>query len=381
MVETRAWSYEIALRAAGALVASAGGRAMQRSHPAQRLLREAAFFSIQAQSADLRSATLDRLQGLVSKTADFGGQDAGGGGVAEEPGVVVGASAHARHVAERQVGRTATATPSTLGHRLPGRDGHRRPVAAMPERRRRVVADARWRARGSASEKRTATIGRPPSLAATSTTVATSSPPKPKRLSVPTTPGPGPTTTGGAGRAGRHLQRGRQGHRLVVAAEGLAARDRRRQPPVLPQAGDEVGQGGGQGGGVGHDVDQPSPGAGRGGSRRPRRRPGCAGRRRRRASRPGRRAGRPRRPPRPPRCRPAGWCSAASSRAPAPAPTTPPATGSSARSATRRCPAPARPPWCSPPPGRRRATGPISWVRTYAGSPSTSTFCNPAVRR
>ncbi len=68
MVETRAWSYEIALRAAGALVAAAGGGAMQRSHPAQRLLREAAFFSIQAQSADLRSATLDRLQGLVSKT-------------------------------------------------------------------------------------------------------------------------------------------------------------------------------------------------------------------------------------------------------------------------------------------------------------------------
>ena len=82
MVETRAWSYEIALRRAGALVASAGGRAMQRSHPAQRLLREAAFFSIQAQSADLRLATLDRLQGLVSKTCSSGGQDAGGGGVA-----------------------------------------------------------------------------------------------------------------------------------------------------------------------------------------------------------------------------------------------------------------------------------------------------------
>ena len=68
MVETRAWSYEIALRAAGALVASAGGRAMERSTPAQRLLREAAFFSIQAQSADLRSATLDRLQRLFSKS-------------------------------------------------------------------------------------------------------------------------------------------------------------------------------------------------------------------------------------------------------------------------------------------------------------------------
>ncbi|MEA2704966.1 MAG: hypothetical protein QOD63_2911 [Actinomycetota bacterium] len=68
MVEARAWSYEVALRAAGALVASAGGRAMQRSHPAQRLLREAAFFSIQAQSADLRSATLDRLQGLISRS-------------------------------------------------------------------------------------------------------------------------------------------------------------------------------------------------------------------------------------------------------------------------------------------------------------------------
>ncbi len=68
MVEARAWSYEVALRAAGALVASAGGRAMERSHPSQRLLREAAFFSIQAQSAELRSATVDRLQGLVSRS-------------------------------------------------------------------------------------------------------------------------------------------------------------------------------------------------------------------------------------------------------------------------------------------------------------------------
>jgi alkylation response protein AidB-like acyl-CoA dehydrogenase len=68
MVEARAWSYDIALRAAGALVASAGGGAMQRSHPAQRLLREAAFYSIQAQSAELRSATLDRLQGRSSRS-------------------------------------------------------------------------------------------------------------------------------------------------------------------------------------------------------------------------------------------------------------------------------------------------------------------------
>jgi len=61
MVEARAWSYDVALRAAAATVASAGGRSMERSAPAQRLLREAAFFTIQAQTPALRAATLARL--------------------------------------------------------------------------------------------------------------------------------------------------------------------------------------------------------------------------------------------------------------------------------------------------------------------------------
>lgn len=61
MVEARAWSLELAVRAATALVTSVGGRAMAADHPAQRLLREAAFFTIQAQTPALRAATLAQL--------------------------------------------------------------------------------------------------------------------------------------------------------------------------------------------------------------------------------------------------------------------------------------------------------------------------------
>jgi alkylation response protein AidB-like acyl-CoA dehydrogenase len=61
MVGARAWSLELAVRSATALVTATGGRAMSRDHPAQRLLREAAFFTIQAQSPALRAATLARL--------------------------------------------------------------------------------------------------------------------------------------------------------------------------------------------------------------------------------------------------------------------------------------------------------------------------------
>jgi len=60
-VGLRAWSLELAVRSALALVAATGGRSMQASHPAQRLLREAAFYCIQAQTPALRSATLSRL--------------------------------------------------------------------------------------------------------------------------------------------------------------------------------------------------------------------------------------------------------------------------------------------------------------------------------
>ncbi len=61
MVRLRAWSLDLAVRAAQALVVAGGGRSMQASAPAQRLLREAAFYAIQAQTPALRRATLDRL--------------------------------------------------------------------------------------------------------------------------------------------------------------------------------------------------------------------------------------------------------------------------------------------------------------------------------
>ena len=61
LVRARAWGLDLALRAASALVAATGGSAMALTHPGQRLVREAAFYSIQAQSLDLRRATLDRL--------------------------------------------------------------------------------------------------------------------------------------------------------------------------------------------------------------------------------------------------------------------------------------------------------------------------------
>jgi alkylation response protein AidB-like acyl-CoA dehydrogenase len=52
---------DLARRATDALVAASGGGAIARSHPAQRLSREATFFLIQAQTADLRRATLRRV--------------------------------------------------------------------------------------------------------------------------------------------------------------------------------------------------------------------------------------------------------------------------------------------------------------------------------
>jgi alkylation response protein AidB-like acyl-CoA dehydrogenase len=61
LVEARSWGLDLALRSAQALVAATGGGAMALSHPAQRLVREASFWAIQAQSAALREATLARL--------------------------------------------------------------------------------------------------------------------------------------------------------------------------------------------------------------------------------------------------------------------------------------------------------------------------------
>lgn len=61
LVEARARSLALAVRAATALVVASGGRGMSADHPAQRLLREAAFFTIQAQTPELRRATLAQL--------------------------------------------------------------------------------------------------------------------------------------------------------------------------------------------------------------------------------------------------------------------------------------------------------------------------------
>ncbi|MFP5317545.1 MAG: acyl-CoA dehydrogenase family protein [Acidimicrobiia bacterium] len=61
LVELRAWSLELAVRCAYALVTATGGRSMTLDHPAQRLLREASFYAIQAQTPPVRAATLARL--------------------------------------------------------------------------------------------------------------------------------------------------------------------------------------------------------------------------------------------------------------------------------------------------------------------------------
>jgi alkylation response protein AidB-like acyl-CoA dehydrogenase len=66
LIELRAWSLELAVRSASALVAAVGGRSMLLDHPAQRLLREAAFYAIQAQTPPVREAVLRRLQALAT---------------------------------------------------------------------------------------------------------------------------------------------------------------------------------------------------------------------------------------------------------------------------------------------------------------------------
>ncbi|GAC1588206.1 MAG: hypothetical protein NVS3B21_03740 [Acidimicrobiales bacterium] len=61
LTQVRDRSLSLAGRATQAYVVAAGGRAMDRSHPAQRLLREAAFHLIQAQTPMLRAQSLSRL--------------------------------------------------------------------------------------------------------------------------------------------------------------------------------------------------------------------------------------------------------------------------------------------------------------------------------
>jgi alkylation response protein AidB-like acyl-CoA dehydrogenase len=61
MIEARVWNLDLAQRASQALVTAVGGGAMARSHPAQRLAREASFYAVQAQTAAIRNASLSRL--------------------------------------------------------------------------------------------------------------------------------------------------------------------------------------------------------------------------------------------------------------------------------------------------------------------------------
>ncbi len=61
-VRVRAWCIELALRAAHAAVTASSGAANLLSHPAQRLLREAMFYTVQAQTHEVMEATLTRLE-------------------------------------------------------------------------------------------------------------------------------------------------------------------------------------------------------------------------------------------------------------------------------------------------------------------------------
>ena len=60
----RAASLELVVRSATALVAASGGAAMARSSAPQRLMREAVFHLVQAQTAPIREATLQLLREL-----------------------------------------------------------------------------------------------------------------------------------------------------------------------------------------------------------------------------------------------------------------------------------------------------------------------------
>jgi alkylation response protein AidB-like acyl-CoA dehydrogenase len=63
LIEARVSNLEISQKASRALVTALGGGAMARTHPAQRLAREALFYVVQAQTDAIRQATLTRLTG------------------------------------------------------------------------------------------------------------------------------------------------------------------------------------------------------------------------------------------------------------------------------------------------------------------------------
>ncbi|CAA9264089.1 MAG: hypothetical protein AVDCRST_MAG76-2943 [uncultured Acidimicrobiales bacterium] len=70
MAAARAQAIDLAQRATLALLAAVGGRGLELGHPAQRLVRESAFYAIQAQTSQGRAATLALArQGLASPPA------------------------------------------------------------------------------------------------------------------------------------------------------------------------------------------------------------------------------------------------------------------------------------------------------------------------
>jgi len=60
LAAARAEAVDLAQRASLALLTAVGGRGVELSHPAQRLVREAAFYAIQGQTSAGRAAGLDR---------------------------------------------------------------------------------------------------------------------------------------------------------------------------------------------------------------------------------------------------------------------------------------------------------------------------------
>lgn len=68
LAAARARSIELAQRVALALLAAVGGRGVERTHPAQRLVREAAFYAIQGQTAEGKVAALALAGRSVDRT-------------------------------------------------------------------------------------------------------------------------------------------------------------------------------------------------------------------------------------------------------------------------------------------------------------------------
>ncbi len=58
----RAWCIDLAVRASHAAITAVSGSANSLDHPAQRLMREAMFYTIQAQTREVMTATLERLE-------------------------------------------------------------------------------------------------------------------------------------------------------------------------------------------------------------------------------------------------------------------------------------------------------------------------------